>query len=118
VVLIGVGGCEDINLPFHHVRSTDNTPVDMSAGAAASGDAECSDLLAQIRESQETRREAPTTSTDPEIVQASQGKADKRIEDLQHRYEELDCPAADAAANTGPGGRQPPLQPAPGGGNR
>src|ERR1039458_187355 len=62
----------------------------------------------------ETRREAPTTSTDSDIVDAAQGKADKRIDDLRQRYDALDCPADSAARRN----RLPPLQPAPGGGNR
>lgn len=116
VLLLGLGGCEDLNWPFHRARAraSDAAPADAGSGGAS---AECTDLLAQIRASQEMRREAPTTSTNPDIVDATQGKADKRIEDLQQRYEELDCPAADAAATNRPG-RQPPLQPAPGGGSR
>jgi hypothetical protein len=120
VLAITVSACEDLNWPFHRARSSSSSaPADASSGGnQASGDmnSECADLLAQIRDSQETRREAPTTSINPDIVDASQGKADKRIDDLQQRYEELDCPAADAAANRP--GRQPPLQPAPGAINR
>ncbi|HEY3809779.1 MAG TPA: hypothetical protein VGL50_07595 [Steroidobacteraceae bacterium] len=99
--------------PFHQAQPApaEAAPADT---AAAGGDPQCADLLSQIRQNQQLRRQAPTTSTNPDIVLASQGKADKRIEDLQQRYEELDCPAADADAATRPG-REPPLQPAPGG---
>ena len=108
LLLLGAAGCENINWPFHHPRP--------DAGPAASGSdsaSECAGLLSDIRRAREMRREAPTTSTNPDIVSAAQGKADKQIDDLQRHYDELDCPEADAAAN-GPG-RQPPLQPAPGG---
>jgi len=105
--LLAGSACTDLNWPFHRAHS----------GAATSQDGsteECTDIRAQIRDAQETRREAPTTTTNPDIVNAAQGKADKRIEDLRRRYDELDCPE-DAGARPG---RQPPLPPAPGGGNR
>jgi hypothetical protein len=111
-LLLVVGGCEDINWPFHRAHSSANTPDQANGGDS---DSECADIQAQIKDNQESRREAPTTSTNPDIVNASEGKADKRIEDLQQRYEQLDCPSA--ASDSRPG-RQPPLQPAPGAVNR
>ena len=108
-----MAGCEDVNWPFHRAHSTStSTPGEESSGGNA---AECADIRAQIRENQESRRQAPTTSTNQDIVNASQGKADKRIEDLQMRYDALECPSAEAP---GRGGRLPPLQPAPGAVNR
>jgi hypothetical protein len=119
-LLVGVSACEEINWPFHRAQSSSGSaPADAAAGSngTTSGDSECADLLAQIRDNQESRREAPTTSTNPDIVNAAQGKADKRIDDLQQRYDQLDCPSADSDAARRPG-RQPPLQPAPGAVNR
>jgi hypothetical protein len=114
----GASGCEDINWPFHHPQAAEPPPsADGGAGNDGNdGNAECADLLSQIRQNREARREAVTTSTNPDIVSAAQGKADKRIDDLQQRYDELDCPAEDAETNRP--GRQAPLQPAPGAVNR
>lgn len=121
-LLVSVSACEDINWPFHRAHSSSSSaPADAATGNSngntTDGDSECADLRAQIRNYQESRREAPTTSTNPDIVNAAQGKADKRIDDLQRRYDELDCPSSDSDATNRPG-RQPPLQPAPGAINR
>jgi len=97
---------------LHHSR-----PASESSGAAdESGDnsAECADIRAQIRDSEEKKREAPVTSINPDIVSAAEGKAELRIEELRQRYDALDCPG-DAAPSPG---RVPPLQPAPGAINR
>jgi hypothetical protein len=113
-LLLALGACENLNWPFHHAHSDSS-----ASGTAAEGGTdpdECADILTQIRQNREARREAITTSTNPDIVSAAQGKADKRIDDLQRRYEELDCPAANADADRP--GREPPLQPAPGAINR
>jgi hypothetical protein len=108
----GVAGCEDLNWPFHRAQSTSTSSPGEDNGSGNAS--ECADIRAQIKDNQESRREAPTTSTNQDIVSASEGKADKRIEDLQTRYEALDCPS-DEAPNRG---RLPPLQPAPGAVNR
>ncbi len=104
-----LGGCADFNWPYH--RSAQSAPV-LTGDSAADSAAECANVAAQIKDSQEERREAPTLTTDSDIVNASQGKADKRIDDLRQRYEAMDCPA-DTAPHLN---RQAPLQPAPGGG--
>jgi hypothetical protein len=111
-LLVSLGGCEDINWPFHRNASSDSAPMAPAAEAAGGSEieAQCADIRAQIKDSEEQRREAPVTSTDPEIVNAGLGKADKRIEDLRARYDELDCPSD---ADPQPG-RVPPLPPAPG----
>jgi len=107
-----LAGCEDLNWPFHRAQSTStSSPGDDNSTGNAS---ECADIRAQIKDNQESRREAPTTSTNQDIVNASEGKADKRIDDLQTRYDALDCPS-DESPNRG---RLPPLQPAPGAVNR
>jgi len=86
----------------------------MAAPGESGSDAECADIRVQLKDAQEARREAPTTSTNPDIVSAAQGKADKRIEDLRQRYDALDCP--EEATQTP--AKEPPLQPAPGAVNR
>jgi hypothetical protein len=112
VLLLVLGGCEDFNWPYHRASApVAVTPADNGGSDKA---AECANITAQIKDNEETRREAPTTSTDSDIVDAAQGKADKRIDDLRQRYDALDCPADSAARPN----RLPPLQPAPGGGNR
>ena len=109
-LLLGVGlaGCEDLNWPFHRAQSSStSSPGDDSGSGNAS---ECADIRAQIKDNEESRREAPTTSTNQDIVNASAGKADKRIDDLQTRYDALDCPSDESPRPN----RLPPLQPAPG----
>jgi len=112
--LLLLGGCADLNWPFHHPSApVSAAPGDRGADSSGSA-AECADIRAQIRESQEMRREAPTTTTDSDIVNAAQGKADKRIDDLRQRADALDCPSDSPSSHN----RMPPLQPAPGGGNK
>jgi len=53
---------------------------------------QCSDLRAEIREQQLDAQQAPNSSISAEIVQAKEAHADQRIQDLQNRYESLDCP--------------------------
>jgi hypothetical protein len=104
---LAVSGCEDLNWPFHRPQSSSSS----SPGEDISGNSsECADIRAQIKDNQESRREAPTTSTNQDIVAASEGKADKRIDDLQTRYDALDCPSDESPGTS----RLPPLQPAPG----
>ncbi len=112
--LLLVAGCSDLNWPFHHPGAPEGSaPTEHSAGSDSAS--ECADIQAQIRDSETARREAPATSTDADIVNAAQGKADKRIDDLRQRADNLDCPSEPA---TGDAIRVPPLQPAPGGGNK
>jgi hypothetical protein len=116
--LLALAGCSDLNWPFHHPEAT--TPA-TAADRAAGGDsvaAECANIRAEIRGNAETRREAPATTTDPNIVDATQGKADKRIEDLHQRADALDCPSDAPTDSPSQSNRMPPVQPAPGGGNR
>lgn len=109
-VALIIAGCSDGPPVLRGSRSNNVSAI--RAGGEGS-DSECADLRAQIRANMEDRREAPTTSTSPVIVQAAQGKADQRIDDLQQRLDELDCPAE---VRNDPGTRPPPpLQPAPGG---
>jgi hypothetical protein len=109
LLLQAVSGCSDLNWPFHRATSS------AAAAPADSGsDTECDDIRAQIRDAQEARREAPTTTTNSDIMNAAQAKADKRIDDLRQRSDALDCPDEPDVSL----GRQPPLQPAPGGGSR
>jgi len=115
--LLALAGCSDLNWPFHHPGA----PVTSTAGEHDGGDsvaAQCADIRAQIRDSAETRREAPATTTDPNIVDAAQGKADKRIDDLHQRADAMDCPSDAPTDSPSQSNRMPPVQPAPGGGNR
>jgi hypothetical protein len=107
-LLLALAGCADVSWPFHReiapvTPAPDATPSDVAS--------QCSNIQADIRTNEEARREAPTTTTYSDIVDAAQAKADKRIEDLQQRADTLDCPSDASAAP----GRTPPLQPAPGG---
>jgi hypothetical protein len=96
------------------LRST--SPAAAVTPAAAGTDpvaAECHDLREEIRGNQEIARQAPSTSTEPEIVAATQGKAEQRVDDLRARYDELDCPPEAGTFTMHP--REAPVQPAPGG---
>lgn len=74
---------------------------------------QCAQLRSDIRAYQEDRREAPSTSTSPQIVDAAEGKADHHIDDLRQQLDDLDCPSdSDASSKTRP---LAPLPPAPGG---
>jgi hypothetical protein len=114
-----LAGCSDLNWPFHHPSSA---PVSVNTGGTSAGGdstaAECADIRAQIRQNAAERREAPATTTDPNIVDAAQGKADKRIDDLHQRAEAMDCPSDAPTDAPSQSNRMAPVQPAPGGGNR
>jgi hypothetical protein len=108
VCTLSILGCNGLEPPV--LRSAAPPPP----ASANSGDPvadECRQIREQIRANRESEREAPTTSTSPEIVAAAEGKADKRIEDLRTRYDELDCPSEPDEPATSP--RIAPLPPAP-----
>jgi hypothetical protein len=78
--------------------------------------AQCEQLRAQIRADQQEVREAPTTSTSPQIVAAAQAKADKRIDDKRSQLDDLDCAGGSGKAPVKPP-PQAPIPPAPGAAN-
>jgi hypothetical protein len=105
--------CSDVSVPV--LRGSAPSGIEPPANVGDPVAAECEQLRAQIRANQQAVREAPTTSTSPEIVAAAEAKADKRIDDTRSRLDELDCPS-----DNGDSSRQPrlaPLAPAPGGAN-
>ena len=73
---------------------------------------QCSQLRAEIREQQLDEQQAPNTSVSEPIVQAKEAHADQRIQNLQDRYDSLDC-----ATVVGPRSHTPlvPVSPAPDG---
>ena len=83
-----------------------------TAGTSATQQDECDRLGAQIRAEQQRERQAPTTSTDENIVNAAQAKADHRLDDLQSQYDAQNC---SSAARPPARSRTPPLPAAPGG---
>jgi len=93
---------------FHH------EPADRSAAAGTSApqEDECEHLRAQIRAQQQRERQAPTTSTDENIVNAAEAKADHRLDDLQSQYDAQNCSNSDRPPARA---RTPPLPAAPGG---
>jgi hypothetical protein len=80
--------------------------------------ARCQQLRDQIRVDRQSAREAPTTSTSPEIVAAAQGQADKRIDDLEQDLDSAGCNDRQPASGNADDSRLPPLQPAPNAPNR
>ncbi len=97
-------GCSWFHRPPDTVTATPSTPAEQQA--------ECARLAAEIRTYQAKQRQAPTISTDEDIVNAAEAKADNRLEDLQSQYNDMDC---SAAALPPARARIPPLPPAPGG---
>jgi hypothetical protein len=109
-LLVTLVACSDVSVPVLRgsAPSAIQPPADVSDPVAA----ECEQLRAQIRANHQAVREAPTTSTSPEIVAAAEAKADKRIDDTQARLDALDCPSEGGDSSTQR--RLPPLPPAPG----
>ena len=110
--MLSLSACDDISWPFHR-DSASVEPVAPSGGdAAADKTAQCASIRDQIRSNQESQREAPATSVSASIVESSEARAEKHIDDLRARYDDLDCP--DDSATDVPS-RLAPIQPAPGG---
>jgi hypothetical protein len=114
-VLLTLAGCSSMSMPVLRSRASDAASI--SAAPASGADptaAQCAQLRAEIRSNQQAVREAPTTSTSPQIVAAAEAKADKRIDDTRTRLDELDCPAEDDSFGVKV---RPlaPMPPAPGG---
>lgn len=65
---------------------------------------ECSSLRADIASSRYNQRNAPSTTTSPVIAEANEARAQKKIDDLQKRYDEMGC--------VGPANPLPPANPA------
>jgi hypothetical protein len=91
---------------FHHESDTR-----AAAGTSATQEDECERLRTQIRAEQQRERQAPTTSTEENIVNAAQAKADRRVDDLQAQYDSQNCSSAARPARA----KTPPLPAAPGG---
>jgi hypothetical protein len=109
-LLLLVEGCSYVSMPVLRSRASDApSPGAAAASGADSTAAECAQLRADIRSNQQVVREAPTTSTSPQIVAAAEAKADKRIDDKRARLDELDCPPED----DGSGVKVRPLAPMP-----
>ncbi len=100
------------------LRSQADRHVQASSSADDPAAARCEQLRDQIRVDRQSAREAPTTSTSPEIVAAAQGKADKRIDDLQDELDSSGCNDHRPASASADDSRLPPLQPAPNAPNR
>jgi hypothetical protein len=108
-------GC-GVQWPWRHDSTSPPPPPPAASADAPAGDAlkaECDQLSSDIRHNRELAREAPALSSTPEIVEASEAKADQRIAELQTRYEQLDCHDEDAAAGLAPP-KTAPLPAAPG----
>jgi predicted lipid-binding transport protein (Tim44 family) len=109
-LLVLIEGCSYVSMPMLRSRASDAPSASAApASGADSTAAECAQLRAEIRSDQQAVREAPTTSTSPQIVAAAEAKADKRIDDKRARLDELDCPAED----DGSGVKVRPLAPMP-----
>jgi hypothetical protein len=65
---------------------------------------ECSALRADIGSSRYNQRNATPTTTSPIIAEANEAKAQKKIDDLQKRYDDMGC--------VGPAKPLSPLNPA------
>lgn len=114
---LALDGCSAGSMPVLRSRARSTPPAEMvPADGSDSKSAHCDQLRAEIRANQEEVRQAPATSTSPQIVAAAQAKADKRIDDTRSQLDDLDCDSdtGKAAVKAPP---QAPLPPAPGAAN-
>jgi hypothetical protein len=117
LLLLTLSDCSQGSMPVLRSSARANPPP--IAASTDGGDptaAQCEQLRAELRSNQEAVREAPTTSTSPQIVAAAQAKADKRIDDTRARLDDLDC-ASDSGRAGVKAPPQAPLPPAPGAAN-
>jgi hypothetical protein len=110
-LLAGIGACADFQwrdaAPVRANPPEPATPVALES--------ECSRLRGEIRRNQVTAQEAPSTTSTPIIADASIGKADRNIDLLQKRYDDLDCPNhPDQTQGTPAPGAPAPAPPASG----
>jgi hypothetical protein len=102
-------------MPVLRSRAHDASPPVTAANGTVPNAAECEHLRSQIRSNQQAVREAPATSTSPQIVAAEEAKADKRADDTRQQLDELDCPPeGDSSTKLTP---LAPIPPAPGAAN-
>jgi hypothetical protein len=116
-LLLWLAGCSEGSIPV--LRGSEGAVPSAIAPTAGSDAvaAECEQLRSQIRANQQAVRAAPSISTSPEIVAAAEAKADKRIDDMRARLDELDCPS-DSDSAVKPPRPLAPMPPAPGGPNQ
>jgi len=116
-VLSALAGCSAGSMPVLRSRARAASPPIAAPAEGSNPDAaQCEQLRAEIRANQQAVREAPTTSTSPQIVAAAQAKADKRIDDTRSQLEDLDCASESGKAAVKPP-PQAPIPPAPGAAN-
>jgi hypothetical protein len=113
--LLILAGCSAGSMPVLRSRAHDAPPPIAASNGADPNAAECAQLRSQIRSNQQAAREAPATSTSPQIVAAEEAKADKRADDTRQQLDELDCPPeGDSSVKLRP---LAPMPPAPGAAN-
>ncbi|HEY3731221.1 MAG TPA: hypothetical protein VGL28_08200 [Steroidobacteraceae bacterium] len=120
-VLLLLFACSDGSMPMLRERAAAGPDLVAPANGSDPVAAQCDQLNAQIRSNLQSRRQAPTTSTSPQIVAAAQAKADQRIDDVRTSMAALDCPdsseqhAQPTKSDSAEQGRPlAPLPPAPG----
>ena len=112
--LWALASCSEGSMPVlrSHARAAPPPIAAPGEGSEATA-ARCEQLRAELRANLEAVREAPTTSTSPQIVAAAQAKADKRSDDARSELDDLNC--GKAGVKPPP---QAPIPPAPGAANR
>src|SRR5208282_3838623 len=68
--LLAIGGCSSISWPWSRNRDT-TAAAPVATGTGTDTDAECDRLRVEIKNSEESRRNASAQSTSPEIVAAA-----------------------------------------------
>ena len=105
-----LSACSSMSMPVLRSRATEApSSIAAPANGADPTAAHCEQLRAEIRSNQQAVREAPTTSTSPQIVAAAQAKADKRIDDTRSQLDDLDCDSDSDSS----GAKLRPLAPMP-----
>jgi hypothetical protein len=105
--LLALVACDN----FPVLRSRADAQISAPSADGASTAEQCAHLRDQIRANQESSREAPAMSTSPQIVDAAQGKADQRIQELRDRMDSMNCAEQPRSDPNKP--RISPLPPAP-----
>jgi len=108
-LLACITGCSDLQW-----RDAAPVKVDQPEPATPEAlEAECSRLRGEIRHNQITAQQAPSTTAAPIIADASIGKADRNIDRLQQRYDDLGCASHADQSPGAPAPASPAQVPAP-----
>lgn len=106
VAALAAGACSTWHAPELRQPATEPSSLPEPA-TAEERTAECDRLRTELRRNQVALQEAPDTTTSPIIAEASEAKADRNIDIIRSRYNELACDAPASAKPAVPAGGLP-----------